>query len=120
MKHLFLGLAICLEASENQNKSNGQRAVNVVLFKFKSDASLKQDQNFRSDFLKKYGIVSSLIDVSFGENFADMAKGFTNVKLARLKYQKSLKIFSKSDNTEELAFSYIKPVLEEILVFDYY
>ncbi|OHT44211.1 Dabb family protein [Flavobacterium tructae] len=118
MKYLFLGLAICAEPGQNQCKSNNPKAVNVVLFKFKSEASLEQEQNFKSEMLKKHSAVSGLIDISFGENVTDIAKGFTRAEAARFKDQKSLKVFSKSDPVEELNTSYIKPVLQEILVFN--
>lgn len=118
MKYLFLGLAVCAEPGQNQCKSNNPKAVNVVLFKFKSQASLEQEQSFKSEMLKKYSTVLGLIDISFGENFTDIAKGFTREAAALFKDQNSLKVFSKPDPIEELNTSYIKPVLQEILVFN--
>lgn len=118
MKYLFLGLAMCFEVGQNLNKSNNQKLVKVVVYKFKSDGSFDHEQNLKNEIMKQKGIVRGFIDISFGETFSSIAKGFTYVEFAQFKDKKFLRVFNKSDNHQETKISYIKPILEEILVFD--
>lgn len=121
MKNLFLGLTICLELGRNQNLLSNQKATQVVLykFKFKSDGSSDQLKNLKNEILKQKSIIAGLIDISFEEDFPSIEKGFTNAEIGEFGDRKSLRVFNKSDDHQELNTCYSKPVLEEILVFDY-
>lgn len=121
MKNLFLGLTICLKLGRNQNISGNQKFTQVVLykFKFKSDGSFEQLQKLKNEILKQKSIIAGLIDISFEEDFSGMVKESNNAGIDQFSDRKVVRVFNKSDSHQELNASYSKPVLEEILIFDY-
>lgn len=115
---LFTGMSISVNA-QNLKKTGKEKTVHIVLFKFKEGTTVEQIQNLKSEILKQKGTVSGLLEISFGEDFTGRAKGFTHAEVAIFKDRKSLEDFNISEYHQQLIATYIKPVLEDIIVLDY-
>lgn len=115
---LFTGMSISVNA-QNLKKAGKEKTVHIVLFKFKEGTTVEQIQNLKSEILKQKGTVSGLLEISFGEDFTGRAKGFTHAEVAVFKDRKSLEDFNISAYHQQLIATYIKPVLEDIIVLDY-
>lgn len=115
---LFTGMSIPANA-QNVKKTGKEKVVHIVLFKFKEGTTVEQIQNLKSEILKQKGTISGLLEISFGEDFTGRAKGFTHAEVAVFKDRKSLEDFNVSEYHKQLIATYIKPVLEDILVLDY-
>lgn len=115
---LFTGMAISVNA-QNLKKTGKEKAVHIVLFKFKEGTTVEQIQSLKNEILKQKGFVSGLLEISFGEDFTGRAKGFTHAEVAVFKDRKSLEDFNISEYHQQLIATHIKPVLEDILVLDY-
>ena len=115
---LFTGMSISVNA-QNLKKTGKEKAVHIVLFKFKEGTTVEQIQSLKNEILKQKGIVSGLLEISFGEDFTGRAKGFTHAEVAVFKDRKSLEDFNISEYHKQLIATHIRPVLEDILVLDY-
>ena len=115
---LFTGMSISVNA-QNLKKTGNEKAVHIVLFKFKAGTTVEQIQNLKNEILKQKGIVSGLLEISFGEDFTGRVKGFTHAEVAVFKDRKSLEDFNISEYHKQLIAKHIRPVLEDILVLDY-
>lgn len=116
---LLLGSLVLPAIGQNIKNKSTEEVAHIVLFKFKEGATAGQLQSLNDEILKQKGTVPGLLEVSFGEDFTGRAKGFTHAEVAVFKDRKSLEDFSKSAYHQQLIATYIKPVLEDILVFDY-
>lgn len=114
----FANIAIPVNA-QNIKKADKEKAVHIVLFKFKEGTTPEQVQNLKNEILKQKGTIQGLLEISFGEDFTSRAKGFTHAEVAVFKDRKSLEDFNISEYHKQLIVTYIKPVLEDILVLDY-
>ncbi len=115
---LFTGMSISVNA-QNLKKTGKEKAVHIVLFKFKEGTTVEQIQSLKNEILKQKDIVSGLLEISFGEDFTGRAKGFTHAEVAVFKDRKSLEDFNISEYHKQLIATHIRPVLEDILVLDY-
>lgn len=101
-------------------KITGEKiVVHIVLFKFKEGTTGEQIQRLKNEILKQKGTIPQLLDVSFGEDFAKRAKGFTHAEVAVFQTRKALEHFNTSEYHKSLIAAHIKPVLEDIIVLDY-
>ncbi len=115
---LFGSMAILVNA-QNIKKTGKEKAVHIVLFKFKGGTTTEQIRSLQNEILKQQGIVPGLLEISFGEDFTGRSKGFTHVEVAVFRDKESLEDFNKSDYHQQLIVTHIKPVLDDILVLDY-
>lgn len=115
---LFANFAMPVNA-QNIKKADKEKAVHIVLFKFKEGTTPEQIQSLKEEILKQKGTISGLLDISFGEDFTSRAKGFTHAEVAVFKNRKSLEDFNTSEYHKQLIVTHIRPVLEDILVLDY-
>lgn len=104
---------------QNKSEFGPEKAVHIVLFKFKQEATPQQIQHLGNEILRQKNTVPGLLEISFGEDFTNRAKGFTHAEVAVFKDKKSLEDFNQSDAHLELISKHIKPILEDILVVDY-
>ena len=115
---LFANFAMPVNA-QNIKKADKEKAVHIVLFKFKEGTTPEQIQSLKEEILKQKGTISGLLDISFGEDFTSRAKGFTHAEVAVFKNRKSLEDFNTFEYHKQLIVTHIRPVLEDILVLDY-
>ncbi|MGV8963398.1 MAG: Dabb family protein [Candidatus Saccharimonadaceae bacterium] len=104
---------------QNIKKTDKEKAVHIVLFKFKEGTTTHQIQSLKDEILKQKGTIPGLLEISFGEDFTGRSKGYTYAEVAVFKDRKSMEDFNKSDYHQQLIVTHIKPVLEDILVLDY-
>lgn len=126
MKHTIITLFILLFGNlaipangQNIRKIGQEKAIHIVLFKFKEGTTTQQVQRLKDGILKQKGPIAGLLEISFGEDFTGRAKGFTHAEVAVFKDRKSLEKFNSSEYHKQLIVDYIKPILEDILVLDY-
>ncbi|MGV8092276.1 MAG: Dabb family protein [Mangrovibacterium sp.] len=105
--------------AQNIKKAGKEKAVHIVLFKFKEGTTPEQIQSLKEEIFKQKGTISGLLDISFGEDFTGRAKGFTHAEVAVFKNRKYLEDFNTSEYHKQLIVTHIRPVLEDILVLDY-
>jgi hypothetical protein len=126
MKHVIVILFALLMGSmtisvtaQSIKKTGKEKAVHIVLFKFKEGTTTAQIQRLKDEILKQKGTIPGLLEITFGEDFTGRAKGFTHAEVAVFKDRKSLEDFNKSDYHQQLIVRHIRPILEDILVLDY-
>jgi hypothetical protein len=114
---LFLG---CFAFSVNaQSINKKEKAVHIVLFKFKEGTTSEQIQSLKKEILKQKSIFPGILEISFGKDFTSRSKGFGYAEVAVFKNRKSLEAFKKSDYHQQLIATHIRPILDDILVLDY-
>ncbi|WP_265130960.1 Dabb family protein [Chryseobacterium oranimense] len=114
---LFLG---CFAFSVNaQSINKKEKAVHIVLFKFKEGTTSEQIQSLKKEILKQKSIFPGILEISFGKDFTSRSKGFGYAEVAVFKNRKSLEDFNKSDYHQQLIATHIRPILDDILVLDY-
>lgn len=126
MKNIIITLFVLFFANmavpvngQNLKKTGKEKAVHIVMFKFKEGITGEQVQSLKNEILKQKGTIPGLLEISFGEDFTGRSKGYTHAEVAVFKDRKSLEDFNKSDYHQQLIVTHIKPVLEDILVLDY-
>jgi hypothetical protein len=115
---LFGTIAIPVNG-QNIKKADEEKAVHIVLFKFKDGTTTEQIKSLKNEILKQQGTVPGLLEISFGEDYAGRSKGYTHAEVSVFKDRKSLEDFNESDYHRQLIVSHIKPILKDILVLDY-
>lgn len=123
MKNIIITILLLLFGSMaipvNGQKADREKAVHIVLFKFKAGTTAEQIQHLKDEILKQHGAIPGLLEISFGEDFTGRAKGYTHAEVALFRNRQALKEFNTSDYHQQLIVTHIKPILEDILVLDY-
>lgn len=126
MKDIIITLAVLLFSSitipvneQNIKKTGKEKAIHIVLFKFKAETTEEQKQILKNEILKQKDITPGLLEISFGEDFTNRSKGYAYAEVAVFKNRKSLEDFNKSDYHQQLIVTHIRPILDDILVLDY-
>ena len=65
---LFANIAIPLNA-QNLSKTGKEKAVHIVLFKFKEGVTTEQIRRLKDEILKQKRTTAGLLEISFGEDF---------------------------------------------------
>ncbi|MET3115624.1 hypothetical protein AAKU52_003375 [Pedobacter sp. CG_S7] len=116
---LFFTTMILPVNGQPPSKGKREKVVHIVLFKFKDGTTVAQIQSLKKEIQKQKGTIPGLIDISFGEDFMDRAKGYTHAEVAVFKDRKTLESFNASEYHQQLIITHIRPILGDILVLDY-
>lgn len=83
MKNIIVTLLVLLFASmaipvngQNTEKTVNEKAVHIVLFRFKQGTTTEQIDSLKNEILKQQNIIPGLLEIFFGEDFTGRSKRF--------------------------------------------
>ncbi|KAG0013940.1 hypothetical protein BGZ81_000754 [Podila clonocystis] len=91
----------------------------VVLLKFKPDNTEQDGEDILKAIAGLKDKVSEIISVQLGVNKNSLSKGFTHGLTMTFKSNEDLDRYEKSEPHIKLLENYLRPRLEDILIFDY-
>jgi hypothetical protein len=126
IKKLSIAVAICLVgissismAQEKSAASNNHHVIHVVLFKFSEQATPDQTGQLMAHIKSLKDKILGIEAMSFGKNFSERSKGYTDAVTITFTDQAALLNFIKHPLHQELIKDFIKPILADMIVVDY-
>jgi hypothetical protein len=106
-------------AQEKSTTSENHHVIHLVLFKFSETATPDQILQLMAHIKILKNKIPGIETLSFGENFSERAKGYTNAVTITFTDQSALQNFIKHPLHQALIKDFIKPILADMIVVDY-
>ena len=91
----------------------------LVILKFKEDTTQEQLEDFLAGAKGLQDKFDGIVDLSVGENFTDRSQGFTHGVCVRFHDRAALEHYLPHPAHMDVVETYIKPILDDIIVIDY-
>ena|SRR5579859_485228 len=91
----------------------------IVLFRWTEGASQEAINTAMAELRQLKDKISSIVDLSCGENFADVTEEHTHGLVVRFKDRDALEAYLAHPEHQRVVQKSINPIRADILVFDY-
>jgi len=122
----FTVLIICLIGINARSVAQGQitniehpHVIHVVLFRFSNQADSSHIGQLMAHIRSLKSTIPGILGLSFGKNFSQRAKGYTNAVTITFIDQEALNKFIVNPLHQQLIKNDIKPILADMIVVDY-
>jgi hypothetical protein len=91
----------------------------IVLFRWTDAASEEAKANVMTELRKLKDKIPGIVDLSYGTNFSDRAKGYTHGLVVRFTDRAALQTYGPHPEHQRVVQNLIKPIAADILALDY-
>ena len=91
----------------------------IVLFRWKPEATPAQVRQVVEGLRALRENIPGILDLTCGENFSSRARGFKHGLVVRLADRAALEAYGPHPAHQHVVQSFINPIREDILAFDY-
>lgn len=98
---------------------NAGKAVHIVLFRWKPEATPEQQEKVMEALRGLRGVVPGILELDCGENFGNRAKGYQHGLVVLLESRAALEAYQPHPAHQRVLTELIRPIAEDTLAMDF-